>query len=125
MTRNDPAAQGARAAALRLTDRHGPQLTIDVEAALHSQENEQEPDRFLDPVAVASLIVAAATLAWTVYNDLKGRSSSTPSPQVVTRTVTTQLRRARTLTREEVEVVTTTVEETLSPRADPPTQLNP
>ncbi|OLT26835.1 hypothetical protein BJF83_20230 [Nocardiopsis sp. CNR-923] len=112
---NDPAATGARAAAERLSAFHGPQLITDVEAALHARDTDQIPDRFLDPVAVAALIVAAATLSWTVYNDLKTRTSAAPTAQVVTRTVTTRLRRTRTLTREETAIVTTTVEETLTP----------
>jgi hypothetical protein len=111
---NDPAATGARAAAERLSALHGPRLITDVEATLHARDTEQPPDRFLDPVAVAALIVAAATLAWTVYNDLKTRTSAAPTAQVVTRTVTTRLRRTRTLTREETAIVTTTVEETLT-----------
>ncbi|MFD6095913.1 hypothetical protein ACFVWN_00800 [Nocardiopsis flavescens] len=112
---NNPVATGARATAVRLSAAHGSRLITDVEIALHTSHTEQPPNQFTDPVAVASLIVASAGLAWTVYNDLKARAAATPARQVVTRTVTTQLRRRRTLTREEVEIVKTTVEETLKP----------
>lgn len=112
---NDPAAIGARAAAERLSTLHGTRLITDVEVALHARDTEQTPNQFLDPVAVASLIVATSTLAWTVYSDLKTRASAAPTAQVVNRTVTTRLRRTRTLTREETAIVTTTVEETLRP----------
>lgn len=111
---NDPVAAGARAAAERLSAIHGPSLIADVEAELHHREADRRPDQFVDPIALGSLIVAVATLAWTVYKDLRSKNpATTPSPQVVSRTVTTQLRRKRTLTREEIEIVTTTVEETL------------
>ena len=112
---NDPVVAGARAAAERLSATHGPRLLADVEAELHSREADRRPDQFVDPIALGSLIVAVATLAWTVYKDLRSKDpAAAPSPQVVTRTVTTQLRRSRTLTREDIEIVTTTVEESLS-----------
>jgi hypothetical protein len=37
----------------------------------------QRPDRYLDPISLASLIVAIATLAWTIYNDQR---KHTPNP---------------------------------------------
>lgn len=111
---NDPVAAGARAAAERLSAAHGPRLIADVENELHHREGDRRPDQFVDPVALGSLIVAVATLAWTVYKDIRAQNPATaPNPRVVTRTVTTRLRRKRSLTREEIEIVTATVEETL------------
>jgi hypothetical protein len=40
----------------------------------------------VDPVALASLIVSIASLAWTVYTDLK-KHTANPTVEVVTRTV--------------------------------------
>ncbi|MGH3374269.1 MAG: hypothetical protein ACRDP6_05990 [Actinoallomurus sp.] len=100
----DPAAEGARAAGRRLG------LVAEVEAALHAQGG--RPGQYVDPVAVASLIVSAAALAWTVYADLRKKTDK-PSPDVVTRTVTTQLRRSQTITGDQEETVTVTVQETL------------
>ncbi|UBU15049.1 carboxymuconolactone decarboxylase family protein [Nonomuraea gerenzanensis] len=99
----DPVADGARAAARRLG------LTADVESALQARR----PDQYLDPVSLASLIVSAAALAWTVYQDLR-KKTDTPSPDVVSRTVRTELRRSRTLTTRDEEVITLTVQETLT-----------
>jgi hypothetical protein len=104
----DPAAEGARAAARRLG------LVAEVEATLHAQDDGVggELEQYFDPVALASLIVSAAALAWTVYTDLKKKAGK-PPPDVVTRTVSTQLRRSQTLTGEQEETVTITVQETI------------
>ncbi|MBA9002372.1 hypothetical protein [Thermomonospora cellulosilytica] len=120
---NDPMANGARAAARRLASQYGPSLADDVEAALHSQNSDRRPDQYADPVAVASLIVSAATLAWTIYNDLKSRASN-PSPEYVSRTVITQIRQEHELTDEQRNVITVTVQETLTAPADPPPPLS-
>jgi hypothetical protein len=40
----------------------------------------------VDPIALASLIVAIASLAWTVYTDLKKRTAQ-PAAEVIARTV--------------------------------------
>ena len=66
---DDPAADSARAAAVILAPSHGAALPTQVEAALAARHSVQRPGSFLDPVSLASLIVAIATLAWTVYND--------------------------------------------------------
>jgi hypothetical protein len=88
----DPVSAGARAAAERLTPDYGPGLAADVEAALHTRGLEQRPERYFDPVSVGSLIVSIATLAWTIYTDLKKKTSS-PAPDVVARTVRVELRK--------------------------------
>ena len=69
----DGAATAARAAAQRLAADYGPALPQHVEAALHAPA--EPPTRYVDPVAIGGLIVAVATLAWTVYHDLR-----TPTP---------------------------------------------
>ena len=91
----DPITAGARAAAERLAPQYGPGLAADVEAALHTRDLEQRPERYFDPVSLASLIVSIATLAWTIYTDLKKKTPS-PAPDVVARTVRTQLRTTTT-----------------------------
>ena len=73
----DPAADAARSAAAILAADLGSDLLAEVEAALAARGTGQRPDRYLDPVSLASLIVAIATLAWTIYND---RRKQTPSP---------------------------------------------
>lgn len=84
---NDLVSEAARAAAARLAAEHGPDLAIEVEVALHERDGRQPPERYVvDPVSVGSLIVAIATLAWTVYRDLRKKKPS-PPPDVVARTV--------------------------------------
>jgi hypothetical protein len=87
----DPVADGARAAAERLTPDYGSGLAADVEAALHTRGQEQRPERYFDPVSLGALIVSIATLAWTVYTDLK-KKTPRPAPDVVARTVRVELR---------------------------------
>jgi len=91
----DPVERIARAAASRLTAKHGPSLPIDVEAALHARDSAREPGRYLDPVALGGLIVSIATLAWTIYTDLKQRTPN-PSPEVLARTIRVRLRETDT-----------------------------
>ena len=73
----DAAADAARSAAAILAPDLGPGLPAEVEAALAARGTGHRPDRYLDPVSLASLIVAIATLAWTIYND---RRKQTPDP---------------------------------------------
>ena len=88
----DPITAGARAAAQRLAPQYGPGLAADVEAALHTRDLEQRPERYFDPITLAALIVSIATLAWTIYTDLKTKTPS-PAPDVVARTVRVELRK--------------------------------
>jgi hypothetical protein len=88
----DPAAHAARAAAAILAPDLGPSLPAEVEAALATREAQQRPDRYLDPVSLASLIVSIATLAWTIYNDQRTRHSSPPPASTVARQVRITLR---------------------------------
>ena len=87
----DPAADAARAAAAILAPDLGPNLPAEVEAALAARDTQQRPDRYLDPVSLASLIVAIATLAWTIYNDQRTRTPD-PPPGSIARQVRITLR---------------------------------
>jgi hypothetical protein len=83
---NDPVGIAARAAAQQLQVEVGPGLVTEVEAVLATRESPSAPPQYADPIALASLIVAIASLAWTVYTDLKKRAAQ-PTEQVVARTV--------------------------------------
>lgn len=87
---NDPAADAARAAAGMLAPDLGASLPADVEAAL-ARRAQQRPDQYVDPVSLASLVVAVATLAWTIYNDHRTRSTD-PAPADIARQVRITLR---------------------------------
>ena len=86
----NPIAHAARAAADRLAAEHGPGLTADVEAALHARGSTQQPEQYPDPLSLGSLIVSIATLAWTVYIDLR-KSTPKPSHAVIGRTIRVRL----------------------------------
>jgi hypothetical protein len=83
---NDPIGSTARAAAQQLQAEAGPGLVTEVEAVLATRESPSAPPQYADPIALASLIVAIASLAWTVYTDLKKRTA-TPSAEVIARTI--------------------------------------
>jgi hypothetical protein len=78
----DPAADAARSAALILAPDLGPNLPAQVEAALATRHAQQRPDQYLDPVSLATLIVAIATLAWTIYNDQRKHTPQPPADSV-------------------------------------------
>ncbi|MBQ1048089.1 hypothetical protein KBX50_06385 [Micromonospora sp. C51] len=63
-------------AALAAVDRIGgdERLRADVLAELYAPD--RNSDRYVDVVAVASLIVAVATLGWTIYQDRRANRSS-------------------------------------------------
>ena len=83
---NDPIGIAARAAARQLQAKAPPGLVAEVETVLATRESPSAPPQYVDPVALASLIVAVASLAWTVYTDLKNRTAQ-PTAEVVARTV--------------------------------------
>jgi len=87
---SDPVEDGARAAAKRLAPDYGEELITDVETALRARHADPAADRYFDPVSLGILIVAIATLAWTVCNDRKDKSPG-PSSDTVTRSVHAQL----------------------------------
>jgi hypothetical protein len=68
----------ARAAARRLAAEIDPDIKTTVETALRDRAADGRPERYgADPVALGSLLVSAAALAWTIYRDLRGK---TPEP---------------------------------------------
>ena len=83
---SDPIGIAARAAAQQLKAEAGPGLVAEVEAVLATRESPSAPPQYVDPIALASLIVTIASLAWTVYIDLKKRAAQ-PTAEVVARTV--------------------------------------
>ena len=88
----DPAASAARGAAAILAPDLGPDLPAQVEAVLAARGTQQRPGQYLaDPVSIASLIVAIATLAWTIYNDQRTRTPH-PPPESIARQIRITLR---------------------------------
>jgi hypothetical protein len=79
----------ARAAARRLADELDPGLRTQVEAALAAADGER-PRQYFDPVALGSLIIAVAGLAWTVYRDLRSKTPQ-PAPTVIVKQVEVEL----------------------------------
>jgi hypothetical protein len=88
----DPVARAARAAARKLAGQLGPQLEIDVEAALNAPGWEQPPTRYFDPVALGSLIVSISALAWQIYRDLK-KDRRKPTARVLARATRVERRK--------------------------------
>ena len=91
MTDPDLISTAARAAAGKLAADYGPTLPADVEAALATRGTTQRPGQYFDPISLGGLIVAIATLAWTIYND-KRKKAPNPPPNVVGRQVRVELR---------------------------------
>lgn len=60
----------ARAAADRLATTLGPDLPAQVEQELNADPLDP-PKRLVDPVSLATLLVSAASLAWTIWHDIK------------------------------------------------------
>lgn len=88
---DDPAAAAARSAAANLTASHGATLLAQVEAALAARDSARRSDRYLDPISLGSLIVAIATLAWTIYNDQRSHTPD-PRPETIARQIRITLR---------------------------------
>ncbi|MFI7102105.1 hypothetical protein ACIBK8_22430 [Streptomyces sp. NPDC050161] len=89
----DPIGLGARSAAQRLATPNNLDLPTDVEAALHARETTTRPDQYLDPISLGALIVSVASLAWTVYSDLR-KQTPRPHHDVITRHVRIRLGQA-------------------------------
>jgi hypothetical protein len=115
----DPGADAARSAAAILAPDLGPNLPAEVEAALADRGTQQRTDRYLDPVSVASLIVAIATLAWTIYNDQRKRTPD-PSPSSIARQVRIILREQDTTLPPGTERITEVVAAEITRQARPP-----
>jgi hypothetical protein len=115
----DPVADAARSAAAILAADHGPSLPAEVEAALAARDTEQRPDRYLDPVSLASLIVAVATLAWQVYTDQR-KHTPDPPPDSIARQVRITLRDQDTVLPPGTERITEIVATEITRHASPP-----
>jgi AbrB family looped-hinge helix DNA binding protein len=89
---SDPISTGALAAAERLAPSYGPELTSDVEAALHTRGAEQRPDRADDSGSVGVTIVTIAVIAWGIYTGLRKKTAD-PAPEFVAETVRAELER--------------------------------
>jgi uncharacterized membrane protein YebE (DUF533 family) len=81
-------ADAARAAARRL----GPQLgcaglEVEVEAALHRHGAAGRQDSYVDVVALGSLIVSIAALAYQVYNDHRKQQGRRPRRSTLVRII--------------------------------------
>jgi hypothetical protein len=114
----DPIATAARSAAKHLSAEYGPGLATEVEGILLSQRRER-PRQYLDPVSLSSLIVSIATLAWTVYADLKKQASDT-SAEDVARTVRIELPDQTTLgPADRDRIITVVVTEVVRAADDP------
>jgi hypothetical protein len=111
----DPIADAARAAAAILAPDLGSTLPTEVEAALADR---QHPGRYVDPVSLASLIVAIATLAWTIYSDQRDRTPDPPAADI-TYQIRTTLREQDTLLPTGAEHITETVVTEIIRRARP------
>jgi hypothetical protein len=115
----DPAADAARAAAAILAADLGPALPAEVEAALAARDAQQRPDRYIDPVSLATLIVAIATLAWTIYNDQRKRAQE-PQPGSIARQVRITLRDQDMTLPPGTERITEIVATEITRQASPP-----
>ncbi|MEV6112390.1 hypothetical protein AB0L59_07640 [Streptomyces sp. NPDC052109] len=119
---SSPVEAGARAAARRLDTPHTSTLAADVEVALNTQEAGRRPDQYFDPISLGAFIVSIATLAWTIYNDLR-KDGVAPQREVITRRIRVQFNRddsqlAALSSAEHDRYIDITVEETLN-AADP------
>ena len=74
--------------------------------------------RYLDPVSLASLIVAIATLAWTIYNDQRNRTPSPPAEGIASQARNT-LREQDTALPEGTERITEIIATEITRRANP------
>jgi hypothetical protein len=104
----DHIAAAARAAADQLTASYGPSLTAEVEAALHAKDARERPAEYFDPISLGGLIVAIATLAWTIYSDQR-KTTPAPSPDAVAQAVRVELRTHNGAYPEEHERITSIV----------------
>lgn len=115
----DPVEEAARSAAAILAPDLGPSLPAEVEAALAARNTRQRPDRYLDPVSVASLIVAITTLAWTIYNDQR-KHTPDPPPSSIARQVRITLRNQDTTLPPGSERITEIVATEITRQGSPP-----
>jgi hypothetical protein len=117
----DPVGDAALSAAAILATDLGPSLPAEVEAALAARGTQQRPDRYLDPVSLASLIVSIATLAWTIYNDQRAHTPD-PPPSTIAREIRITLRDQNLILSSGTERITEIVATKITRQANPPCQ---
>ena len=109
MTGDSVVASAAVAAARRLAaELRLPSLPLEVEAAFRSGGTREQPRQFVDPVALAGLVVSVTNLAWQVYCDKK-KEGGKPTRDTLITSVRVQRRERGDVTRAEekiIEVVT-------------------
>jgi hypothetical protein len=98
-------ASVAVAAAERLATELGqPRLLSYVQAAISSTGTGEQARQFVDPLALGSLIVSIAGLAWQIYSDRK-KEGSAPTRETLTRIVCIQRRGSSNLSRAEETII--------------------
>jgi hypothetical protein len=113
-----PVPDVARTAARILAPDLGANLPADVEVALAARGTRQHPDQYFDPVALASLIVAIAGLAWSIYTDQRKHTSDPPAESVA-RQVRITLRNQDTSLPPETDRITEIVVTEITRHASP------
>lgn len=88
---DDPVEKIAWAAAARLAPEFGPRTETEVAAALYVRLRPGNATQY-DPVAIGSLIVSIAALAWQIFTDHRNRKPN-PSRKVSERVLRTEVRR--------------------------------
>lgn len=113
---DEAAVNAARSAARKVAGELGGQLPGDVEAALRERADEQARDQYVDPISLAGLVVSVASLAWTIYRDLKG-TGDPPRREVVERRVRVEVREldASTAPEQRDRIIEVVVDELMSP----------
>ncbi len=110
---NSAIATAARAAADQLESEGSPGLRAGVEAVLAVRQTGSAPPQYADPVGLASLVVSIASLAWTVYIDLRKREARPRVSEVVRQVRHTRIDAGREAPIHLTEVVATEVIRTL------------
>jgi len=105
LTDDSVVASVAVAAARRLAaELRLPSLPLEVEAVFRSSGTREQPRQFVDPVALASVVVSVATLAWQVYCDKK-KEGGRPTRDTLITTVRVQQWERSDLTRAEEKII--------------------
>jgi hypothetical protein len=87
-------------------------LPAKVEARLHQPDGGLEQPSTYEPVsiAIAALLISAASLAWTIYKDTR-KSGAPPAQEVIERRVRLETEIPSTITGEQSDLVIKTVVE--------------
>jgi hypothetical protein len=90
---------------------------MDVEAELRAERGRRPAEQYFDPLSLGGLVVSVASLAWTVYRDLR-KQTPAPAPEVVARRVRVEARVPSELTPTQGDrIVNVVVEETIKAAA--------